>query len=178
MRLNLLAATGLLFVVGEAAMAQPAPSAADIVNSLKPNASQLNNTTRGIRPATPSSAGTAEAAAPSVNLTVNFPTGSAALTPAAEHSLDALGHALTTSDLSGFHFRIEGHTDTVGTPDANRTLSQKRAEAVAAYLETKFGVGAAKLNAVGVGQDDLLVPTPDQTPEPKNRRVKIINLGA
>ena len=35
-----------------------------------------------------------------------------------------------------------------------------------------------KLTAAGVGQDDLLVSTPDQTPEPRNRRVKIINLGA
>jgi OmpA-OmpF porin, OOP family len=177
MRLNVLTAAGLLFAAGQAALAQPAPSAADIVNGLKPNAGQLNSTTRGIRPATPAPTGTAEAAAPSVNLTVNFASGSASLTPSAERTLNALGNALTTKDLNGYRFRIEGHTDTVGTPDGNRDLSQKRAETVATYLESKFGVPADKLTAVGVGQDDLLVPTPDQTAEPRNRRVKIINLG-
>src|SRR3954471_8929025 len=53
----------------------------------------------------------ATAAGPSVNLTVNFPTGSADLTPAARASLDALGKALASSDLATFRFRIEGHTD-------------------------------------------------------------------
>jgi len=174
----MVSAAAVMAITWQGALAQPAPSSGDIVNSLKPNASQLTNTTRGIRPANSPQTPSAEAAAPSVNLTVNFATGSASLTPSAVHTLDALGHALTTSDLSGYRFRIEGHTDTVGTPDGNRALSQKRAETVAAYLESKFGVQADKLTAAGVGQDDLLVSTPDQTPEPRNRRVKIINLGA
>jgi len=172
------AATGFLLIGSQTVLAQPAPSAADIVNSLKPSPGQLNSPSRGIRPAMPAQGTTAKAAAPSVNLTVNFLTGSASLTATAEHTLDALGQALTSSDLTGFRFRVEGHTDTVGTPDANRELSQKRAEAVAAYLEKKFGVQSAKLDAVGLGQEDLLVSTPDQTPEPRNRRVKIVNLGS
>jgi len=178
MRPFLSAATGFLLIGSQGALAQPAPSAADIINSLKPGTGQLSSPTRGIRPALPAPSATANEAAPSVNLTVNFATGSASLTPSAEHTLDALGKALTSNDLSAYRFRVEGHTDTVGTPDSNRALSQKRAETVASYLETKFGVPAAKLDAVGIGQDDLLVPTPDQTPEAKNRRVKIVNLGA
>jgi outer membrane protein OmpA-like peptidoglycan-associated protein len=178
MRPILSAATGFLLIAGQAALAQTAPSAADIVNSLKPSSGQLSSPTRGIRPAVPARAGTANAAAPSVNLTVNFASGSAALTPSAKHTLDALGNALTSNALSAYRFRIEGHTDTVGTRDANQALSQQRAEAVAAYLEKKFAIQAAKLEAVGVGEDDLLVPTPDQTAEPRNRRVKIVNLGA
>lgn len=173
----MLSSAAILTLGWQVALAQPAPSTADIVNSLKPNAGQLTNTTRGIRPATSGQAPSAEAAAPSVNLTVNFPSGSASLTRSAQHSLDALGRALTTSELMGYRFRVEGHTDTVGAPETNRKLSQKRAEAVASYLEKKYGVDAAKLEAVGVGQDDLLVATPDQTPEARNRRVKIINLG-
>jgi OmpA-OmpF porin, OOP family len=181
MRPVVLAAAGLL--AAGAAFAQPAPTAADIVNSLKPNANQLTNTTRGIRPATPGAAAAPEGAAaaaeaPSVNLIVNFTTGSAGLTGSAERTLDALGHALTSSELSGFRFRVEGHTDTVGKPDENRALSQARAEAVAAYLVKKFNIDPAKLEAVGVGQDQLLVQTPDQTPEAKNRVVKVVNLGS
>ena len=118
------------------------------------------------------------AAAPSVNLTVQFANGSAELTPAAIKTLDELGRALSSPALSGYRFRIEGHTDTVGSPAYNMSLSQQRAASVASYLEQKFGVGAARLEAVGRGQEGLLVPTPDQTPEPRNRRVQVINLGA
>ncbi|MEJ0046594.1 MAG: OmpA family protein [Rhodospirillales bacterium] len=180
---------------GTAARAQ-SPSADDIINSLKPNASQLTGPTRGIRPAivaptTPSepaitrATARMETAAPAassgeraVSLTVEFKSGSATLTPAAERTLSVLGRALTSADLSGFHFRVEGHTDTVGNPDTNRSLSQQRAEAVTAFLVSKFGMSADKLQAVGLGSDSLIVPTPDQTPEPRNRAVKVVNLGA
>jgi OmpA-OmpF porin, OOP family len=119
-----------------------------------------------------------EAAGPSVNLTVNFPNGSADLTPEAMASLDALGRALSSSDLSSYRFRIEGHTDTVGSKEYNRSLSERRAEAVVSYIETKYGVQPSRLQAVGMGEEGLLVSTPEQTPEPRNRRVQVINLGA
>ena len=120
----------------------------------------------------------APAANPSVNLTVNVPTGSAALTPAVRASLDALGGALTSSELANFHFRIEGHTDTVGSPEDNRRLSDLRAQAVVSYLVNQYRIQPSRLEAVGMGQDSPLVPTPPQTPEPRNRRVQVIKLGA
>jgi outer membrane protein OmpA-like peptidoglycan-associated protein len=158
------------------------PTADQIINSLKPNAA-LKGPTRGIR-ALPSSPGAASPAPhaggddrPSLDLSVQFQSGSATLTPAAVHTLDRLGKALASPQLAGDRFRIEGHTDTVGTRDTNKPLSQHRAETVASYLESKFGIAASRLEAVGVGEDDLLVATPDQTPEPRNRRVHIVNLS-
>jgi len=115
---------------------------------------------------------------PSVNLTVNFPTGSADLTPAARASLDALGKALASSDLASFRFRIEGHTDNVGSREENLALSQKRAEAVVSYLTAQYNVAPSRLEAVGMGQERPLVDVPPQTPEARNRRVQVINLGA
>lgn len=120
----------------------------------------------------------AETGGPSVNLTVNFPNGSAELTPEAMASLDSLGKALSSNALSGFRFRIEGHTDTVGSQEYNRALSERRAEAVVTYIVTKYGVPASRLQPVGMGEEGLLVATPPQTPEPRNRRVQVINLGA
>ena len=118
------------------------------------------------------------APAPSVNLTVEFATGSADLTPAAVHTLDELGRALSSSALAGYRFRIEGHTDTVGTREQNQALSEARAAKVLDYLATKWSVDRGKVQAVGMGQDHLLVPTGQNVAQPRNRRVTVINLGA
>lgn len=123
-------------------------------------------------------AASASTGGPSVNLTVDFPNGSAELTPEAMSTLDALGRALSSSDLASYRFRIEGHTDTVGSKEYNRTLSEQRAEAVVHYIVSKYSVPASRLQAVGMGEEGLLVSTPPQTPEPRNRRVQVINLGA
>ncbi|HET6196315.1 MAG TPA: OmpA family protein [Acetobacteraceae bacterium] len=120
----------------------------------------------------------APAAGPTVNLTVNFLNGSAELTPEAIRTLDELGRALASKDLAAYRFRIEGHTDTVGAREYNRALSERRAIAVVDYVSKKYGVEPSRLQAVGMGEDGLLVQTPPQTAEPRNRRVQVINLGA
>ena len=183
------------------------PSADQIIKSLTPTGDMSHTTTRGIRmapqatpsdstaPASPAVADAPKSSAhptmaatkpgvaahgdamPAVNLTVNFASGSAELTPQATHSLDALGAALSSDALSAYHFRVEGHTDTVGTPEENRALSERRAQAVVAYIESKFGVAAARLQPVGMGSDKPLVATAAQVSEPRNRRVQIVNLG-
>ncbi len=185
------------------AIAQGNPSADQIINSLKPSGNLVAGGTRGIRlapaadAATPApavvqqprvassrpvpvavSAAPAPASGPAVNLTVNFASGSADLTPDAIRTLDELGRALSSKDLSSYRFRIEGHTDTVGSQEVNRSLSERRAEAVVEYVAKKYGVDPSKLQPVGMGEDGLLVQTPPQTPEPRNRRVQVINLGA
>lgn len=175
------------------------PSADQIINSLRPSGNLVRGGTRGIRlapsgdassepqaaatpaasqPRVAASKSVAAPAAPAVNLTVNFANGSAELTPAATRTLDELGRALSSKDLAGYRFRIEGHTDTVGSLDYNRALSERRAEAVVDYVAKKYEVDPTRLQAVGMGEDGLLVPTPPQTPEPRNQRVQVINLGA
>lgn len=118
------------------------------------------------------------AAAPSVSLNVLFTTGSADLTPEAVQTLDDLGRALTDPALTAYRFRLEGHTDTVGGRDYNKGLSDRRALAVAEYLVGRFHVDLTRLEPIGMGQDGLLVPTPDQTPEARNRRVLVVNIGS
>ena len=107
-----------------------------------------------------------------------FATGSAELTPQAIQTLNDLGRALTDPTLAAYRFRIEGHTDTVGNRDANKALSDRRAASVVDYLAGRFQVDRARLQPVGMGEDGLLVPTPDQTPEPRNRRVLVVNTGS
>ena len=165
------------------------PSAEQIIAALRPTGA-IQAGTRGIRPVGPGAQPVAAGATmvgraapmpakpPSVDLTVHFDFGSAEITPRASRTLDELGRALTSAVLSGYRFRIEGHTDTVGTPDFNKTLSDQRASAVARYLEARFGVQQMRLETVGLGDRSLLVATPPQTPEERNRRVHVVNLGA
>jgi OmpA-OmpF porin, OOP family len=120
---------------------------------------------------------TAPAGVPAASIIVTFATGSATLTPQAEAVLAPLGRALSSTELAPYRFRIEGHTDTVGDTTMNQALSERRAAAVRDYLVTRFGVDAARLEAVGLGETQLLVPTRDETPEGRNRRVQVLNLG-
>jgi OOP family OmpA-OmpF porin len=69
-------------------------------------------------------------------------------------------------------FLVTGHTDTVGTAAYNQKLSERRAEAVAAYLESK-GVSRDRLTVKGVGFTQLQVQTPPNTREARNRVVEL-----
>ncbi len=67
--------------------------------------------------------------------------------------------------------RVEGHTDSDGTPQGNLTLSEKRAGAVMAWLTSK-GVDPSRLIAVGCGSKDPLVPNTTPENKAKNRRTE------
>ncbi|WP_160120404.1 OmpA family protein [Rhodovarius lipocyclicus] len=137
-----------------------------------------------VRPATPPppppsalTATTAPADVPAISLQVNFATGSAKLEPGAMEDLARLGVALNSPQLQAFRFRIEGHTDRVGDAFANQVLSERRADAVREFLVNRARVAPQRLMVVGLGETQPLVPTPDEVPERRNRRVQILNLG-
>ena len=100
------------------------------------------------------------------------------MTADAEKMLDALARALNAPELARYRFRIEGHTDTTGEAPVNLALSARRAAAVREHLVNRLGVAAPRLDAVGLGETQLLVQTPDATSEPRNRRVQIVNIGS
>jgi outer membrane protein OmpA-like peptidoglycan-associated protein len=119
----------------------------------------------------------AESSGGRVDLALQFASGSADTTPEARARLDGLGRQLARPELADLRFRIEGHTDTTGSREANKALSQRRAEAIVAYLTTKFGLPAGKLEPIGVGEDNLPVPTAENVSEPRNRVVRIVAIG-
>lgn len=67
---------------------------------------------------------------------------------------------------------IFGHTDAVGNKSANKTLSQKRAEAVATYL-LKNGIPAERLVAKGLGDSKPIASNKTASGRAKNRRVEV-----
>jgi OOP family OmpA-OmpF porin len=191
MRATLTFPAALLVVAPFVSWAADVPSAAQIIDSLAPASDDSAMTTRGIRlggqppsgakPATDASVGATARPAGShsgeANLLVPFASGSATISPAAARVLDQLGEALTSPKLADSKFRVEGHTDTVGAPDMNKSLSEQRAASVADYLVTKFNIDRARLSPVGMGQDSLLVATGPGVANSANRRVLVVNLG-
>lgn len=73
-------------------------------------------------------------------------------------------------------FLIAGHTDAVGSDEDNASLSDRRASAVAEVLSEEFDVPAENLVTQGYGEQYLKIDT--EEPEPRNRRVSVLNITA
>lgn len=65
-----------------------------------------------------------------------------------------------------------GHTDSVGTPQYNQRLSERRAAAVKDYLVSK-GVAASKITTIGKGETQPVATNKTAEGRQKNRRVDI-----
>lgn len=107
---------------------------------------------------------------PPVRLTLYFLEGTTQLTPESAPGLNFLTKEV--SERPGAEVQVTGYTDTLGSADDNDRLSQKRAEEVLAVLAQQ-GIDPNMLSAVGRGERDLRVQTPDGTREPANRRVVV-----
>lgn len=108
---------------------------------------------------------------PSIDLTIPFALDSAKLKPEAQAQLRALGEALASEKLKDQAIEIAGHTDASGGADYNRSLSERRAAAVAEFLVKTFGFEAGRFRVVGYGEDELKNPLAPRAAE--NRRVEI-----
>ncbi|HHM04255.1 MAG TPA: OmpA family protein [Gammaproteobacteria bacterium] len=166
------------------------PTVDEFVESLKPQERPLRF--RGIRPveATASSQDSsnfntitrrfddqspAAGASPTVTMELKFAFNSYQLTPEAKRVLDNLSAALKEDELAQYTFRVEGHTDAVGSEEYNLSLSQKRALAVQSYLVLEHGIPLERIKVVGKGETELL--DPEHPDSGVNRRVAIVNLG-
>jgi OmpA-OmpF porin, OOP family len=68
---------------------------------------------------------------------------------------------------------VTGHTDRQGSVEANDRLSLERARAVRALLIAQ-GLQPERIEAVGRGEREPLVPTEDEVVEPRNRRAEVL----
>ncbi|MEW6514937.1 MAG: OmpA family protein [Pseudomonadota bacterium] len=99
-----------------------------------------------------------------------FVSGGAVLTAESAGLLPQIIASVT--NRPGVDVSIIGHSDTVGKADTNAALALKRAQAIADQLKEK-GLKAAALSVESHGESNLLVKTPDETAEPRNRRVEV-----
>lgn len=103
-------------------------------------------------------------------LPVHFRTNEAVLLPRGLEVLDSVANAIKTTP--GSRWVVEGHTDFVGTAEANRVLSQARAQAVVNYLVGR-GVDAGILAAEGYGEDRPVSTNDTVEGRGENRRVQL-----
>ncbi|MGK2953670.1 MAG: TolC family outer membrane protein [Thiobacillus sp.] len=99
-----------------------------------------------------------------------FVRGKAELTAESKALLPVIverARARNSKDMS-----VIGHTDTVDKTDYNQDLGQKRADAMTKHLR-ELGLTNVTFVVESHGEQNLLVPTPDETDEPRNRRVEI-----
>jgi len=103
--------------------------------------------------------------------TLTFESGSATIAPQIRATLHELARTLKTQPQS--YIDVYAHTDTTGTPEINKALSAKRANAVAAFLSSD-GVAKARIAARGFGESaPIYFPDDSEMQRAANRRVEI-----
>jgi OOP family OmpA-OmpF porin len=110
----------------------------------------------------------------SADVLVTFALGSAEITPQGQANLHSIAQGLNTAALAAVSFEVAGFTDVTGSMESNKLLSQRRAEAVKAYL-VSLNVPPTRLNTAGYGADHLIDPA-DPASE-ANRRVELHRLN-
>lgn len=106
-----------------------------------------------------------------VALDVRFDTGQSTIRPESRPVLDQIVALLKANPA--LRIAIEGHTDNVGSPASNRTLSKARARSVRDAVVGQ-GVDATRLTAEGFGQDRPVADNRTEGGRAKNRRVELV----
>ena len=99
---------------------------------------------------------------------VDFEFNLSQLTDPAKQTLDEVAGALAAQPE--LQVEIQGHTDSIGSVAYNLNLSQRRADAVKAYLVGK-GVSASSLTAKGYGKAKPIAGNDSAEGRAENRRV-------
>lgn len=103
---------------------------------------------------------------------IHFTPGSDEIMPGSFIVLDALGETMTS--FGNTYLRVEGNTDSTGSPTANMTLSERRALAVKNYILQNFpNIQAPRFQTIGRGSMNPVAPNTTETGRQLNRRTEI-----
>jgi outer membrane protein OmpA-like peptidoglycan-associated protein len=116
-------------------------------------------------------AGEITSAVSSKSYSIEFETGLANIKPASYKLLDEIFESAVVAE--GLKIGVYGHTDNNGPDAVNIPLSQKRAQAVQAYL-LKKGLNANRIEAKGFGAGKPIADNNTEAGKSKNRRVEIV----
>jgi outer membrane protein OmpA-like peptidoglycan-associated protein len=111
---------------------------------------------------------------PKIDLDIQFDYNSDRITQTSMPSVQALGQALSNTNLKGSTFVVAGHTDAIGGEQYNQGLSERRADTIKRYLTEKYGIAGTDLVTVGYGKTKP--KDPNAPMDPVNRRVQVVNM--
>jgi outer membrane protein OmpA-like peptidoglycan-associated protein len=115
------------------------------------------------------------------SITVLFKPGSAVLWPAAKEEIDEAAAAVKSQNLEGWVVAVVGYADSTGNSARNRSLSERRAQAVIRYLVEKYDLPLRRLvQPFGYGSLNPVADNASSEGRAKNRRVELkvlINRG-
>ncbi|MCE8039206.1 MAG: OmpA family protein [Halomonadaceae bacterium] len=103
---------------------------------------------------------------------VTFAFDSDEIRPGAYQTLDQV--ATTLRENPNLRVRIEGHTDSVGSPQYNVGLSERRANSVRNFLVSR-GIAENRMTTRGFGEERPVATNDTDEGRAQNRRVEIIN---
>lgn len=110
-----------------------------------------------------------------ITMSIQFDFDSARIRPESFRAVGLMADAMNHPFLLGYRILIVGHTDAKGDRAYNLKLSQQRADAIRDALINPFGIDPARIEAVGLGEEQLLDRAHPEAAE--NRRVQLINIG-
>jgi OOP family OmpA-OmpF porin len=106
-----------------------------------------------------------------IALYINFDTGKSVVKPESQSIIEQIVQMMKSNpDLK---VGVEGHTDNVGTPASNKTLSEARAKSVVSAIVSQ-GIAAERLSPAGYGQDKPIADNNTEEGRAKNRRVELV----
>lgn len=106
-----------------------------------------------------------------IGQSIQFKTGSAQILGVSHEILRSVAQVL--KDSPNMRLRVEGHTDSIGNDTSNLQLSNRRAEAVRAFL-VESGIAADRLEYKGFGETRPVDTNRTQTGRSNNRRVDFV----
>jgi OmpA-OmpF porin, OOP family len=106
---------------------------------------------------------------------VQFDADSPVIRPQSYPTLGRIADALYDPALLPYSFLIVGHTDATGKREYNLTLSQRRAASIRDVLVTTFKVSPKRIQAVGLGEEQLQDPA--HPTAPINQQVQVVTVG-
>jgi outer membrane protein OmpA-like peptidoglycan-associated protein len=105
---------------------------------------------------------------------VLFKSGSYELMPGARERLAKVSGIVLA--YQGLRLAVEGHTDSIGTDEYNRRLSEQRADAVRDYL-VQQGISSDAITASGFGKSEPVASNDTPEGRQQNRRVELVVSG-
>jgi OOP family OmpA-OmpF porin len=112
---------------------------------------------------------------PRLILEIQFDEDTAIIRPASYRTLGRIADTLLNPALLPYRFLVIGHSVSTGRRDLNLTLSQRRADSVRDVLINTFKIQAKRLQAIGLGEEQLLDSA--RPTAPVNQQLEVATLG-